>query len=159
MDASRRRELIARYREGPGVVEKLVAGLEDDDLDRSPADGGWSAREVIHHLADSEMTSAIRLRKLLAEDSPVIQGYDQEQFASRLRYDSRSPEPSLAALRAARESTAPILDLLTEQEWARSGDHTESGPYSVEMWLEIYASHAHDHAEQIERAVSETTES
>jgi hypothetical protein len=101
------------------------------------------------------MTSAIRLRRLLAEDSPVIQGYDEEEYARRLYYDSRPLEPSLAALRATRESTATILDLLSEQDWRRSGTHTESGEYSVEMWLEIYAEHAHDHAGQIERAVAE----
>jgi hypothetical protein len=155
VDAARRDELIARYREGPAVVEQVTAGLGDEDLDHVPADGGWSAREVIHHLADSEMTSAIRLRRLLAEDSPVIQGYDEEEYARRLYYDSRPLEPSLAALRATRESTATILDLLSEQDWRRSGTHTESGEYSVEMWLEIYAEHAHDHAGQIERAVAE----
>ena len=155
MDAARREELIARYRQGPEVVEEVVAGLTEEELDHQPADGGWSPREVVHHLADSEMTSAIRLRKLLAEDAAVIHGYDPDEFARRLRYDSRPPGPSLAAIRAARESTVTLLDLLTDDEWSRSGDHTESGPYSVETWLEIYASHAHDHAAQIERAVSE----
>jgi hypothetical protein len=155
MDAARREELIARYREGPAVVEELVAGLPDDELDHVPADGGWSAREVTHHLADSEMTSAVRLRKLLAEDSPEIQGYDEEEFARRLHYDSRPVEPSLAALRGTRESTATILDRLGEEDWGRAGNHSESGPYSVETWLEIYASHAHDHAEQIARSVAE----
>jgi hypothetical protein len=155
MDAARRDELISRYREGPAIVEAVVAGLRDDELDHAPADGGWSARQVIHHLADSEMTSAVRLRKLLAEDAPEIQGYDQEEFARRLHYDSRPVGPSLAALRGTRDNTATILDRLGEEEWARAGIHTESGPYSVERWLEIYASHAHDHAEQIERAVAE----
>jgi hypothetical protein len=154
VDAARRRELIDRYREGPGVVEDVVGGLRDEDLDRRPAEGGWSAREVVHHLADSEMTSAIRLRLLVAEDSPVIRGYDEEEFARRLHYHDRPPAASLAALRASRETTADILDRLAEDDWARSGTHTESGEYSVEMWLEIYASHAHDHAEQIQKAVS-----
>jgi hypothetical protein len=155
VDTARRDELIARYREGPAVVERVAAGLGDEELDHVPADGGWSARAVIHHLADSEMTSAIRLRKLLAEDSPVIQGYDEEEFARRLHYDARPLGPSLAALRASRESTATILDLLSEEEWGRSGSHTEGGAYSVEIWLEIYAAHAHDHAGQIERAGAE----
>ncbi len=155
MDTAHRDELISRYREGPAVVEAVVTELHGDELDHAPADGGWSAREVIHHLADSEMTSAVRLRKLLAEDAPEIEGYDEEEFARRLHYDSRPVGPSLAALRGTRESTATILDRLSEEDWARSGTHTESGPYSVERWLEIYASHAHDHAEQIERAVAE----
>src|SRR5204863_9473201 len=97
----------------------------------------WSAREVVHHLADSEMTAAIRVRKLLAEDSPVIHGYDEEEFARRLHYGDRPIGPSLAALRAARDSTAPILDLLGEEGWARPGRHTESAAYSVATWLEI----------------------
>jgi hypothetical protein len=159
LDVERRRELIARYREGPEIVEKVVAGVDDAELDHAAADGGWSAREVVHHLADSEMTSAVRLRRLLVEDSPVIQGYDETEFARRLHYASRPVGSSLAALRATRESTASILDVLSEEDWGRSGTHTESGPYSVERWLEIYASHAHDHAEQIERALAEASAS
>src|SRR3954447_19669284 len=108
MDAGSRQELIAQYREGPGMVEELVAALSEDELDQAPAGGGWTAREVIHHLADSEMTSAIRVRKLLAEDDPVIQGYDEGEFARRLHYDTRPVEGSLAALRSARESTADL---------------------------------------------------
>jgi hypothetical protein len=115
------------------------------------ADGGWTARQVVHHLADSEMTSAIRLRRLLAEDDPVIAGYDEETFAKVLRYD-RPVDASLRALEAARATSAELLDLLTEEDWARAGTHTESGRYGVEDWLRIYAAHAHDHAAQIRAA-------
>lgn len=96
------------------------------------------------------MTSAIRLRLLIAEDNPTIVGYDQEEFARRLHYD-RPIEPSLAAFRAARETTAAILDRLTEDDWSRRGTHTESGAYGMMDWLAIYAAHAHDHASQIRR--------
>ncbi len=113
---------------------------------------GWSVREIVHHLADSEMTSAIRLRRLLAEENPFIQGYNEEEFARRLYYRQRPIETSLAALRAARESTVTILDCMSEADWQRAGTHSESGPYSTETWLEIYAAHAHDHAAQIQRA-------
>ena len=79
--------------------------------------GKWTAREVVHHLADSEMTSAIRLRLLLAVDKPVILGYDQEEFARRLHYD-RPIEASLDAFKAARRTTGEILDCMTDADWA-----------------------------------------
>jgi hypothetical protein len=152
---STRDELLGRYREGPDVVEQAVTGLNDAELDHRPADGGWSPREVVNHLADSEMTSALRLRKLLAEDSPILEGYDEPEYARRLYYNVRPIRPSLAALRAARETTTSVLEQLTEDEWNRSGLHTESGQYSVQIWLEIYATHAHDHADQIHRALGD----
>ena len=102
----------------------------------------------MHHLADSEMTSAIRLRLLIAAPTPAIAGYDQDEFARRLYYD-RPIEASLEALKAARRTTAEILERLTDAEWAREGTHTEVGRYTVETWLEIYAEHAHEHARQI----------
>jgi hypothetical protein len=99
------------------------------------------------------MTSAIRLRRLLAEDRPLIQGYDENAFARRLHYD-RPIRASLNAFKAARETTADLLDCMTEADWAREGTHSENGRYSVERWLEIYAAHAHNHAEQIHKARS-----
>jgi DinB family protein len=150
-----RAALLARYREGPDRLEAAARGLSETELDFAPADGGWSPREVVHHTADSEMTSAIRLRKLLAEEHARIEGYDEMEFARRLHYRDRPIDPSLRAVRAARETTAAILERLSEADWTRTGTHTESGTYSVETWLEIYAAHCHDHADQIERAVDE----
>ncbi len=153
MDETTRRSLIDRYKDGYRAVTEALAGITDRELDARPGPDEWTPREIVHHLADSEMTSAIRLRRLLAEDRPTIVGYDEQEFARRLHYD-RPIESSLVALRAARRSTADILERLTEEEWAREGAHTESGRYTVEGWLEIYAAHAHDHAAQILRARS-----
>jgi hypothetical protein len=133
------------------VVIEALDGITDKELDARLAPTKWSAREIVHHLADSEMTSAIRLRRLLAEDRPMILGYDQDEFARRLYYD-RPVEASLEAFKAARRTTADILERMTETEWAREGTHSESGRYTVEGWLEIYADHAHNHADQIRRA-------
>ena len=88
------------------MVEAL-AGISEAELDAQH--DGWTAREVAHHLANSEMTAAIRLRRVLAEDRPVIGGYDEETFARVLKY-------------------------------------------AAEDWLQIYAAHGHDHAQQIRRA-------
>jgi hypothetical protein len=151
MTTSTRHALIQQYKDGYAVVEAALAGATDAELDARPGRNKWTAREIVHHLADSEMTSAIRLRRLLAEDRPVIQGYDQEEFARRLHYD-RPIAASLRAFKAARETTGELLDRMTEEEWAREGTHSESGRYTVTRWLEIYAAHAHGHAGQIRRA-------
>jgi hypothetical protein len=150
MDAGERTALIKRYKEGHRAVMDAFRGISEEELDRS-ASGEWTPRQIAHHLADSEMMSAIRLRRLLAEEAPVIHGYDEVMFAKRLTSD-RPIAPSLEAMRYARESTAQILDRLTEAEWERSGTHSESGPYSVEKWLTIYAAHGHDHAAQVKRS-------
>jgi hypothetical protein len=136
------------------VVAAALAGVTDEQLDFRPGDGDWTPREVVHHLADSEMTSAIRLRRLLTEDEPTIVGYDEAEFARRLFYGERPIAAALDAFRAARETTAEILERLTAEQWDRSGTHTEGGAYGVDTWLEIYAAHAHDHADQIRRALS-----
>ena len=151
MERTARKQLVEKYRDGYRMVVEALDQITERELDARPEPGKWSAREIVHHLADSEMTSAIRLRRLIAEDRPAIVGYDEEEFARRLHYD-RPIQSSLEAIRAARNATADLLDRLTEAEWEREGTHTESGRYTVENWLEIYARHAHDHAEQIRRA-------
>ena len=148
MDQQERNKLISQYKDGYRVVAEALAGATDEELDARPAPGKWTAREVVHHLADSEMTSAIRLRLLLAVDTPQIVGYDQDEFARRLSYD-RPIEASIEAFKAARRTTAEILERMSEAEWAREGTHSEHGRYTIPRWLEIYASHAHKHAEQI----------
>lgn len=151
MNAAEREALIGQYEDGFRAVSSALAEISEAELEAREAPGEWSPREIAHHLADSEMTSAIRLRLLIAQDAPAILGYDQEAFVRDL-YPDRPIEPSLAAFEAARSATAPILRRLREEQWRRSGTHSESGPYSVEDWLRIYSGHAHDHADQIRRA-------
>ena len=149
MTSDARKALIAQYHDGYRIVAEALAGATDEQLDARPAPGKWTAREVVHHLADSEMTGATRLRLLVATDQPQILGYDQEQFARKLFYD-RPIGASLEAFKAARRTTAEILERMSDADWARAaGTHSEHGPYSAERWLEIYAPHAHNHAAQI----------
>ncbi|MDQ6691604.1 MAG: DinB family protein [Candidatus Dormibacteraeota bacterium] len=149
----RRNELLERYREGPRVIEAALRELSPEQMDNSHE--GWTPRQVIHHVADSEMTSAIRLRRLIAEDRPRIEGYDQELFAKELYYGERPVEASLTAISGARASSASLLDCLTPEQWRREGTHSELGAYSVERWLEVYTDHCHDHADQIRRAAQQ----
>jgi hypothetical protein len=151
MDSATRKKLIEQYKDGYRVVSAALAGATDEELDARPAPDKWSAREIVHHLADSEMTSAIRLRLLLTIDNVSIVGYDQDQFAHRLYYD-RPIEASVEAFRAARRTTAEILERMADADWGRQGSHSEVGRYTPETWLEIYAEHAHAHASQIQVA-------
>jgi hypothetical protein len=88
MDAARRRALIEQYKDGYRAVREALDQLTGEELDARPADG-WTPREIAHHLADSETMSYIRLRLLLAENHPVIQGYDEPEYARRLRRATR----------------------------------------------------------------------
>ena len=151
MTTAERRALIERYKAGYDEVVRALDGFPAGGMTAKPIPGKWSAAEIVHHLADSETQSAIRLRKLLVEPHPVIQGYDQDVWAEKLRYQQRPIEPALAAFKAARETTAQLLESMTEEEWRHLGWHSEAGSYYAERWLEIYAEHAHGHASQIRR--------
>jgi hypothetical protein len=150
MDDDRTR-LLERYRSGIEALDEALAAITEEELDRPQPAGEWTAREVVHHLADSESMAYIRLRRLIAEDNPAIQGYDEPEWARRLHYD-RPIEASRAVVGAVRAASLQLMESLTEAEWARTGTHSESGAYSVTQWLEIYAGHTHDHADQIRRA-------
>jgi hypothetical protein len=151
MTGDERRELIARYARGYDDVVEALHGFPEGQLAAHPLPGKWSAREIIQHLADSEMTSALRLRRLLVEDKPIIAGYDQDLYARRFNYNDREIAPALDAFRAARETTLQLLEMMGEADWQREGVHTESGRYTAEDWLRIYAAHAHGHADQIRK--------
>jgi len=151
MTQKERNELIQRYAQGADEVARSLEGFPADGLTAHPIPGKWSAREIIHHLADSESISSFRLRKLLTEKQPVIQGYDQEAYARRFAYNERDHAAAFELFRAVRANNSQILRAMTDEDWSRSGQHSESGAYGAETWLTIYAAHAHDHAAQIRR--------
>jgi hypothetical protein len=151
MTPEKRHVLIKQYADGYDEVIRALDNFPAESLGAHPITGKWSAREIVHHLGDSESTSAIRIRRLLVEDDPLIQGYDQDQFADRLHYNERDMAPSLEAFRYARETTMQLLPLMSDEDWQRAGTHSESGRYTLEDWLRIYAAHAHNHAAQIHR--------
>jgi hypothetical protein len=154
LSAHERAVLVARYRTGADAFRDAVADATEAELDLRPFPGEWTVREIVHHLCDGELNSAIRLRRLVAEDRPVLPGYDEMEFSRRLHYAERPVGPSLAAMAAARAATLDLMERLSEEEWARTGTHGEQGPYSVEAWLRDYAGHPHDHADQARRVLA-----
>jgi hypothetical protein len=127
MTSQERQELIARYKDGYHEVVTSLEGFPADLLTAHPIPGKWSAAEIVQHLADSETISGHRLRRLLVENHPLIQGYDQEAYAGRLNYNNREMAPALEALRSARATTAQLFNFMSDQDWQREGTHSESG--------------------------------
>ena len=151
MEHEERDQLMAQYQDGYRVVAEALLKITPEELDARPGPGKWTAREIVHHLADAEMTAAVRFRLLLAEDRPAIKGYDQDEFARRLHYE-RPHEASLELFRAVRASTAELMTCLSEADWLREGTHSETGRFGLDTWLRIYGAHAHRHADQIRTA-------
>ena len=145
--------LIEQYARGADEVRRALATVPKEALQWRPGPGKWSAHEIVVHCADSETNAALRIRYVIAEKEPLVVGYDQDEWARRFDYHAQPLEESLAAAAAARSRTVPLLRQMTEADWAKAGRHTESGPYTAEDWLRIYAAHMAGHARQIERNV------
>ena len=145
MNPEERARLIGRYGDGVRAVSEALAAVPDVDAAER---GEWSARQIVHHLADAELFHATRPRQLLLDDNPLIQAYDEQALSNRLHY-YRPVETSLALFRAALESNLELAVLMFPEDWSRAGNHEERGPYSLETWLELAANHPHEHAEQL----------
>lgn len=154
LSAAERTELINRYAEGPRRLKQALATVPNEALKWRSAPGEWSAHEVICHCADSETNAAARIRYLVVEKEPLILGYDQAVWAVRLDYHSHPLELALMAVEAVRANTAVLIRRLPEEAWRSEGRHTESGRYTAEDWLRVYAEHLEIHARQIENNVA-----
>ena len=147
--ADERRELIARIRRLPKVVEDAVRDLGDDQLDTPYREGGWTVRQVIHHLADSHMNAYIRMKLILTEERPTLKAYEQDEW-SRLPDAAEQPiHTSLTILRGLHERWSLLLDALPESSWGRSAIHPEIGEVTLDDLLVTYARHGEDHLRQI----------
>ncbi len=146
---------IDRYAKATRRFEDLVARLNKVDLDRKHPDG-WSPRQIIHHVADSEAQSYAYIRRLIAEPlGSVIPGYDEGAWAQNpaLGYEELDIENSFEVFRAVRASTLALVKRLKISDLERYGEHSESGRYTVLEWLNDYTAHPDDHADQLERAL------
>ena len=157
MSRDEREALIEQYARGPARLREALAKTPTEALQWRPEPGKWSAHEIVVHCADAETNAALRIRYLVAEKEPLVVGYDQDAWARLFDYHAQSLEEALLAAAAARDRTVPLLRRMTDADWAKAGRHTESGPYTAEDWLRIYAAHLEGHARQIERNVEAWT--
>jgi hypothetical protein len=149
-----RKSLIQQYADGPRRLRSALASVPADALEWRPRPSEWSAHEVVVHCADSETQAASRIRVVVSGKDPVIQGYDEAQWARDFDYHAHPLDVALATVDAVRANTAALLRRLPDAAWTRVGRHTESGRYGALDWLRIYADHLENHARQIEANVT-----
>jgi hypothetical protein len=143
-------KLAAEYEAATNVFLEAIKKVNMADLDK-PKKYGWNARQVIHHLADSESQSCARLKRLVAEPGSTIQGYDENIWAnnSTLGYTVLPIESSLALYKASRQASLEIITRLEFEQLSNAGIHTESGAYDLRKWFSCYINHPKDHAAQL----------
>ena len=143
-------ESIEKYRQATEEFIVTVSKLSEAELDVAK-NQGWTARQVIHHVADSEAQSYARLRRLIVEPGTQIQGYDEAAWGENktLGYEELPIQISLDVFKAVRASSLEILKRLSANQLENAGTHSESGEYSIRAWLESYINHPMEHAVQI----------
>lgn len=144
-------ELLERFRRGPEVLASALTGAAGAEVDFQPSAGSWSVRQIVAHVADSEVVATVRLRRVIAEDSPQLEAYDQNLWAERLDYARRKYSQSLETFRRLRAENYELIKDLPPEVWSRSGLHTERGVESLLDILRRNAEHAESHALQVRR--------
>jgi uncharacterized damage-inducible protein DinB len=145
------REPLRVLRGTPAAVRDAVAGLSEAQLSAPEAEGKWSVRHVVRHLADSDLVWSNRLRFVLAHDRPTLVGYDQDAWARRLRYAEADLAYALEELAVVRRGNLALLREVSDEEMERVGLHEERGEESLAHMLKLYAGHDLLHLRQIER--------
>jgi hypothetical protein len=132
-------------------LDHRLRGIVDATLRRPEKLGKWSVIDVIQHLADSELVAGFRIRMVLSEDRPALQGYDQDRWASEFRYREVSLGQALDQLRGLRMANLHLWKHLTPAQLERVGLHSERGPESAAHIIRLMAAHDLVHRRQIDR--------
>lgn len=149
-----RRDPVEVLNELAGWLEARTLGLDDTIRRRPEAPGKWSVHDVVQHLADAETAFLWRTRLICAEEGePVLQGYDQDRWAARLRYQEAPFDEVLEELRVMRRRNLRLLRRLEPRDLERAGQHIERGRESLALMLPLMAGHDLVHRRQIERII------
>lgn len=144
-----RRDLIRQIAEAPAKLRAAVQGLTQEQLDTPYRDGGWTVRQVVHHLPDSHMNAYIRVKLAITEQHPTIKPYEQQLWAELVDARTAPVEPSLALLEALHARWVVFLQSLTSSDFSRTFHHPESGVQNLDAVLQLYAWHGRHHVAQI----------
>jgi len=142
---------IAAIAEMPAKLTEAVKGLDGSQLDTPYREGGWTVRQLVHHIADSHINAFVRIRFALTEDWPTIMPYDEKAWAMLADSTSAPITWSVLLLENLQARWAFLLETLSAEQWARGVKHPENGLMSVEFATQLYAWHSRHHVAHITR--------
>jgi uncharacterized damage-inducible protein DinB len=148
-DQAQREKLIDDIEQAPAKLRAAVHGLSDKQFDTPYREGGWTVRQVVHHVPESHMNAYIRFKLALTEDRPTIKPYREDRWAQLPDAQSAPPEVSLSLLDSLHARWVPFLRTLKAEDWKREFQHPELGTVSLGNNLALYAWHGRHHVAHI----------
>jgi hypothetical protein len=148
-DEEQRKRLIDDIAQAPAALRVAVQGLSPKQIETPYRDGGWTVRQVIHHVPESHMNAYIRFKLALTEDAPTIKPYMEDRWAKLPDVQSTPLEVSLNLLDSLHDRWVRLLRSLQPQDWKRSFNHPELGMMPLEKNLALYSWHGRHHAAHI----------
>lgn len=143
-------QLVNDYAAGPELLREAVKGITHEQLLARPVAGKWSTLEVICHIADFEIVTADRIKRVIAEERPTLPDGDENLFAKGLAYHSRELEDELQVIGSIRTQVSRILRTLKEEDFGRIGNHSAAGPLTLAQLVERGANHIRHHVKFVE---------
>lgn len=148
-DASQRKQFIDDISQAPAALRAAVSGLSPQQIETSYRDGGWTVRQVVHHVPESHMNAYIRFKLALTEDEPTIKPYLEDRWATTADVEATPLEVSLAMLDSLHSRWVRLLRSLQPEHWKRTFRHPELGTVSLEKNLALYAWHGKHHVAHV----------
>ena len=147
--ASEREEHLAVIESTPSALRQAVSGLDEGQLETPHRDGGWTCRQVVHHLVDSHVNSYVRFKLALTEDTPTIRPYDEATWAELPDAKGADIDTSLTLLESLHRRWTTMLRSLSDEQWSRRFKHPEIGELRLDQNLALYAWHGRHHVAHI----------
>jgi hypothetical protein len=138
-------QLIDEFAGGSEKLRSAIKGLDREDFLAHPVPGTWSIQEIIIHIVDSDLVGVDRMKRIIAENNPLLIGYDETAFAKNLFYADQDIAYAIALFDLNRKQFLRILNKLSEQAWSRTGVHNEAGKVTLKDQLKKYCEHLEHH--------------
>jgi hypothetical protein len=142
-------EALAQFRQGSSALAAALKGASAEETAFIPGPGKWTITQLVRHVADTEIVVGMRMRQIVAEDSPTLIPFDQEKWAANLSYETADAAASLTLFQTLREDTARVLEALPPEAFDRPGVHPERGTKPLIEWVQLFSNHVFTHADQI----------